>query len=466
MSKVTGHRWMPPALISQAPQVQVETNPMQKAAFGLTTFFILMLYSRFQDFISSLHLPAITLFLAILWMIASGNVRTVAKISATKYFVLMTAFMFASIPFSVWPGGAADTVVKVWLKALVVYAVVATSIIIPRYCTRLMSVAAFGIVCGTLIGLAVGNDSARMGEINARFGDANEFAQVLLIGMCLMLGYSATPGRNAFARLVAYFALIVMLVAFFRTGSRGGFLGLLTVVVFLFIKNSASVKAIILVLVVIVTTCVLIFLPGTLKYRYGALLGLVAENRSTVDAIAAAGSVQGRQYLLVKSIEITLRHPIVGEGAGMFAVAENSVAVQEGRARGSWHETHNMYTQVSSENGIPAFIFFVAAIVAAFRTVNRVIALGKDSTDSVILEASRSAYWIRLALLAMASSGFFLSIAYTNELQVLIAFAMGLSYSVECHMQLAQSQSPAPAATVLQSPVGYRKPVRTTWSNA
>jgi O-antigen ligase len=444
---------------------------MQKVAFGVTAFYIWLLYSRLQDFVFYLHLPAITMAVAIILMFATGNIRTIPKVPVTKWTIALTICMFCGVPFSVWHGGAMETIFSVWLKAVLAYAVITSSLIIPRYCTRLITIAAFGILCGALIGLIAGGTVAqdRVGELNARFGDANEFAQVLLIGMCLMLGYSVTPGRSSVSKIIAYAGVIVMLVSFFRTGSRGGFIGLVTVALFVFIKESAATKAAMLVLVVIVTVCVMAFLPNTIKERYTMLLGGAPEQFTDNAAIAAAGSAEGRQYLLMQSLRITAQHPIFGVGAGLFAVAENSVAIQGGKARGSWHETHNMYTQISSEDGIPAFIFFVTTIIVAYRTLNRVIAFGKDSKDPVILEASRSAYWIRLALLSMASSGFFLSIAYSNELQVLIAFSMGLSVAVDSHVQFLRGRPAAVSGPPVRADfavTGYKKPVRPTWSNA
>jgi len=459
----------PPALVPQTLQpFQFEANPMQKIAFGVTAFFIWLLYSRLQDFVFYLHLPAINMALAILLMIVTGNIRNISKFASSKWIAALTLWMFAAVPFSIWHGGAIDTVVNVWLKAVLVYCVVSSTLVTPRYGTRLLTIAAFGILCGAVIGTFAGGTKAqdRVGELNLRFADANEFAQVLLIGMCLMLGYSATPGRFGLSKIVAYGGVIFMLVSFFRTGSRGGFIGLITVVVYVLIKESVAVKAGMLVLVAIVTICVVMFLPSSVKQRYVNLFG-GSENPNDIASVAAAGSVEGRQYLLRQSLLITARHPIFGVGAGLFAVAENSVAVQGGKARGAWHETHNMYTQVSSENGIPACIFFIAAILAAFRSLNRVVSLGKDTKDPMILEASRTAYWIRLALLGVASSGLFLSIAYSNELQVLIAFAMGLHYSVNSYLQYSQSQ---PAAIQSGPPAraefAYKKPVRPSWTNA
>jgi len=435
----------------------------------VTAFFIWLLYSRLQDYVYYLHIPAITMALAIILMVVTGSIRTIPKVAATKWTVAMTVLMICGVPFSVWHGGALETIISVWLKAVLVYCVVTSSLVTPRYCTRLITIAGFGILCGALIGLVAGGTSAqdRVGELNLRFGDANEFAQVLLIGMCLMLGYSSTPGRSGVAKILAYLSVAVMLVSFFRTGSRGGFIGLITVALFVFIRESVATKAGMLVLMAIVTVCVMLFLPSTVKQRYVALFGGASDDPNDTAVIARAGSTEGRQYLLAQSLLITAQHPIFGVGAGLFAVAENSVAVTAGKARGAWHETHNMYTQVSSEDGIPACIFFIAAIVTAFRALNRVVALGKGSNDPVIMEASRSAYWIRLALLSMASSGMFLSIAYSNELQVLIAFAMGLNYSVDSYIQFLQSQPAAPSGPPVRADFGvngYRKPARPAWA--
>jgi O-antigen ligase len=464
MNQVIANKWAAPQAFAPAPvPVQLEANPMQKVAYGLTAFFIFMLYSRVQDFVFFLHLPAITMSLATLWTVISGNLRVVTRMATTKWSLAMTFCMFAAIPFSVWPGGALQTIFTMWLKSFLVFAVVVSTIVIPRYCTRLMAIAAFGILCGTVVGLITGSSvEGRMTEASARFGDSNEFAQVLLIGMCLMFGYSSTPGRNMVMKLIAYASVLIMLISFFRTGSRGGFIGLVVVVLFVFIKDSVATKAGIAVLAILLATLLLIFLPPQLKYRYGVLLGLVADNSMDTQAIAAAGSKESREYLLMQSLSITAHHPLLGVGAGQFAVAENSVAVSEGLARGSWHETHNMYTQVSAENGIPALIFFLATLVVSFRTLNRVALLGKNTSDLVLLEASKAAYWLRLGLLAIIASGFFLSIAYTNELQVIVAFAMGLNYSVNTYLQTVQAQTmaPAPAAPANGMAPGYRKPIR------
>jgi O-antigen ligase len=55
----------------------------------------------------------------------------------------------------------------------------------------------------------------------------------------------------------------------------------------------------------------------------------------------------------------------------MFVVAAAGISRSEGVAE-SWHVTHNMYLQVTSECGIPAFVLFMGILLYGFRTVNSV----------------------------------------------------------------------------------------------
>src|SRR5207248_2739531 len=111
-------------------------------------------------------------------------------------------------------------------------------------------------------------------------------------------------------------------------------------------------------------------MPGHLISRYKT----IAEDNIDDDEMdagmrdSALSSTQSRKALLKSSIKFTIRHPLFGVGPGMFSVADNDDAVANGQRKGQWLGTHNSYTQVSSELGVPAFIFFVSAMVMALRS--------------------------------------------------------------------------------------------------
>jgi len=56
--------------------------------------------------------------------------------------------------------------------------------------------------------------------------------------------------------------------------------------------------------------------------------------------------------LFLRSIQLTFEHPILGVGPGEFMDAEAEEAAVAGK-KAMWHFTHNSYTELSSETGLP-----------------------------------------------------------------------------------------------------------------
>jgi O-antigen ligase len=109
---------------------------------------------------------------------------------------------------------------------------------------------------------------------------------------------------------------------------------------------------------------VLTTMPGKLISRYQTTVSQEADDTDMDSEMLASAhsSTQSRKELLRHSLIFTMHHPLFGVGPGMFEVADDAYAKAQGSKKGSWLGTHNSYTQVSSEIGIPAFLFFVAAI--------------------------------------------------------------------------------------------------------
>jgi O-antigen ligase len=61
---------------------------------------------------------------------------------------------------------------------------------------------------------------------------------------------------------------------------------------------------------------------------------------------------------LILSLETTAKHPLFGIGPGQF---ENF--------SGSWHLTHNTYTEFSSEAGLPALCLFLFLVWTTFKNL-------------------------------------------------------------------------------------------------
>jgi O-antigen ligase len=98
------------------------------------------------------------------------------------------------------------------------------------------------------------------------------------------------------------------------------------------------------------------FIPNYLIYRYGTLL-----NSSEVHGGEAENSTNARKEVLNESLGLTLKHPVVGVGPGQFRVAAAAQSKDEG-VRALWLETHNTYTQISSETGIVGLLLYLSMI--------------------------------------------------------------------------------------------------------
>jgi O-antigen ligase len=154
------------------------------------------------------------------------------------------------------------------------------------------------------------------------------------------------------------------------------------------------------------------FLPGEASTR---LASIFSPNRATSEA---AESQMQRTALLMESLKFTMQHPLLGVGPGTFEEYQADEASKLGE-RGMWHETHNSYTQVSSECGIPAIVFYLAAIAMTFGVFRR----GRKSANADIRSVSTL---LALMLVSFCTCMFFLSQAYGFGFPVMGGIAVSI----------------------------------------
>jgi O-antigen ligase len=155
--------------------------------------------------------------------------------------------------------------------------------------------------------------------------------------------------------------------------------------------------------------------------------------------VEAAGSAASRQYLLQQSLLFTVQHPLFGVGPGQFAEHEGFGARAAG-GKGDWHGTHNTYTQISSEVGIPAAIFFLAALFSTFRLLNatwKQLRGRQSSRQNATMAAG--VLCVLIGSVAFCCSAFFLALGYFFYFPALSAIAIVLSRAVQRESDVDQS---------------------------
>ena len=142
----------------------------------------------------------------------------------------------------------------------------------------------------------------------------------------------------------------------------------------------------------------------------------------------------------------------------MFAVADDAYAQSQGKKKGSWLGTHNSYTQVSSELGIPAFCFFVAIIVMATKGPYQLYT--RTRGDPRTQDIGSIALGLHYAMVVYAVTVLFEHIAYSVMLPVFAGLAAALMRTAEIEIKRRLS---LPMPQNITAPLfrTYSAPVRT-----
>jgi len=212
--------------------------------------------------------------------------------------------------------------------------------------------------------------------------------------------------------------LLVMIYAVFATASRGGFLSLIVATAVCLWEFAVRGRRRYLLLVAVITGIVFwTYAAGGVKQRFNSTFDDNNEQENT-----AYGSAQERRELLTKSLNLTAQHPFFGIGPGNFA-----------EVSGHWRETHNSYTQMSSEGGVLAFVFYVLILRRGFVNLRGVKRLVRGSRELNLMASG-----LRASLAGFVVGSFFASEAYQFFPYFLIAYTTTL-YRVAARESIASN---------------------------
>lgn len=264
----------------------------------------------------------------------------------------------------------------------------------------------------------------------------NEIAFHLWLGMpfLLLLAYRSS-------RLKRYLLLSVCcieLVLIVKTLSREGLLLALLAFIVALVRASAMNK----VKLVVAAFGVCIFAALTLSHQaLDRYLTLFTSNVGGVAARSAEASSHMRQQKLMESIELTIRHPLFGVGMGVFMPASVDVAKERG-VKGDWEVSHNSYTQVSSELGLPGIFILLAIYFTAWRQLRQVDRAAKRHERQDVRQV---VFTLRIALIVLCIHFCFDSMAYLFYMPLVVGLiaSFGLAYQ----SLLFESAEPSRAGT-------------------
>jgi len=394
----------------------------------MLVLYLFLIYSRIFDVkLSFLHIPGISYRVIFGMVILSHAFVRALKSDIGKALLAFTVWVVLAIPGSMWKGGSTAVLLDTWLPSFVIFLATAGMIINYAQCRKAVNAVAYGLLVLTAIAILWGSteSTGRLYLPHGKFANPNEMAQALLLGLSLwwLMWLNARSGMGkAFAGIV----MLVMLFTTSKSGSRGAMVAFVVLLLFIFFRSTTAGKMKMLIVTVVLLALVVGTMPKRLLNRYRTL----AEDKAEIGGDDAAlqanaySSTDARKELLRKSIKYTMQHPVFGVGPGMFVVAEDHDAIAAGLKHGSWTGTHNSYTQVSSECGIPALIFYVLAIVFALKKTSRIYR--KTRGDPRLADIANIAVGLNYALIVFAVSITFDYIAYSSMLSVFAGLSAAL----------------------------------------
>jgi O-antigen ligase len=274
----------------------------------------------------------------------------------------------------------------------------------------------------------------------------NDLAVMLLMGLPFVLLAVRDPLRSRTRRFFALLWVAPILFVMFRTGSRGAFLALLAMVLVVLRRASLLSKATLLTLAGAFILLAPWLLPETILGRYGALFG----RDDTADYAGkgrAEGSREERIALLRESIRLTMQFPIFGVGPGQFPTYTGERAGEREDVRG-WRQTHNTYTQISSEAGLPALLLYCGALAFCLRRTAAIHRAARGEPRWAQLASM--AFCLRLALVGFAVAALFGSVGYLMQFPILAGLTSAFVGCAEKEM----SRKPPQEETTVQEQTG------------
>jgi len=411
--------WSPPRNNGFAEVVD-DSSPFQRLGFNVLLLFIFLIFSRILDVkYGSLHITGVTYRFVFAMALLSRGFITALTSNVGKALVGFTICMGISVPFSVWKGGSMEYFRDNWLGfAFVTFLAVGGLIVNYAQFEKAAKSLALALFAFAVVANVFGVlDSGRLVLSHGKYANPNEMAQAILIGLPLWAAIAINT-KSGIVKAFSALVVVLLMITMLRTGSRGAVIALALLLLVIFLRASIMGKVQIVMASVALAAILAVWMPGRLVARYKTL-----TDEETVDVggnsdmlTKAKGSTESRKILLRHSLIFTIRHPLTGVGAGMFAVADNAYSAGNGE-RSQWLGTHNSYTQVSSELGIPATLFFVAAIWMSMVGPYRIykMTLGDPRLNSIGV----SALAIHYCLVVYAVTILFEHIAYSDMLPVL-----------------------------------------------
>lgn len=335
--------------------------------------FTALVFFRPQDLVPPLQLLHLAELTAIGGLAAMATRRLKAGLPVVKInpevigVMALGGVIVATIPFSIWPSGSFEVFSDIYVKVILIFALMIGTLRSPRrlrQVTWIMMIASAYIASRAVFDYARGVNLVEGGRVRGAVGGMFENPNDLALNLVTFLAPTLIivfHERRAAPRVFASMLGVVMFAAIICTKSRGGFLGLLAM---------AAVVAVCTVrvkpgVIAVAGLCCALAIPVLPQSFWGRMDSIMNGEEDPT------GSREARLRLMTQGLQVFAENPITGVGAGQFKnYNDPSISLEK------WRVTHNVWLQVATELGVfglGIFAFLVYRAYAACLRTSRLL---------------------------------------------------------------------------------------------
>lgn len=291
------------------------------------------------------------------------------------------------------------------------------------------SIGFFGVK-GGIFSLLTGGSHRVFGPAGSFIEDNNAMGLAMVMVLPLMwylyLRLERKLWRNAMLAAIGLTAL-----AIFTTHSRGAFLAIAAMTLFLLLKSRRKLQ---------LASALVVLLPMMWFFMPQAW----HDRMATITEYQQDGSAMGRINAWMFAINLANDRPLVGGG---FQTFMPNLFQRYAPEPDDFHDSHSIYFETLGEHGYVGLVLFLMLGTGAMLTCGRVRKYARAHAE--LVWAADLAAMIQVSLVGYAVGGLFLGLAYFDLYYHLIAItillqALAKDHSIESASQLALKRSAAP----------------------
>jgi len=390
-------------------------------------------------FHASPHLAVVAMVVMFITFVLTGGLFRSMRGRISQLWWGLMLWMIICIPFSTWRTGSIMMLSNYIPRSHILLFCLAAFLISFQQCRIFMLVSAVSSYSLLLWCYLFGVMDPLAGRFvipgSVFYQNANDLGIQLaaslggLVYLCMQ--------KSLVWKLLGVLGFPITLFYILKTGSRGVFLSCIAFTLVVFLYSRGVAKVLVVVGAAATLAVALLIIPSDTLSRLVLLFlnpqeAVQSEEGLTQNEVYSIGSQMARWELIKLSLWYTMTNPVFGVGPGEFVDRVDGDAARESRHSTS-AGTHNTYTQVSSECGLPGAFLYIAVLWLTIRTSHRLLMQSRGHPE--LTELHRMAFILLITTVTFAVNALFHHLTYTGHLALLAGQALACQRAVEPLLQ-------------------------------